>query len=156
MPSSLQCPNNSNIFAVLKKKLTSICNNIDDSFYSQVLENHSYRLTDSSYGDCEAGPVYIEDTLCIRVNLDGHDWYFTNQTDGTYYYYNPIGKYEKVSPVKKSSLFRDDAMSGRGNLWNLILPQLPRYIFIGCGSNSFARAFPQKDESAEFCIRAVL
>lgn len=114
----------------------------------QIVTNDStyaYELQDSSFGVCQVEPVYIEDTLCIRIHLDECDWYFTNQTDGTYYYYNPIGKYEKIEPVKKSSLFYDDAMSGRGNLWNLIIPQLPSHILIGSGANTFARVFPQND-----------
>ena len=106
---------------------------------------YAYELSDSIFGSCRVEPVYIEDTLCIRVTLDGCDWYFTNQIDGTYYYYNPIGKYEKISPVEKSSFFRDDAFSGRGNLWNLIIPQLSKHILIGSGANSFARVFPQND-----------
>ena len=108
-------------------------------------DSYEYELSDSYYGPCQVEPIYIEDVLSIRINLDGYDWYFTNQTDGTYYYYNPVGKYEKVSPIEKSTLFRDDAFSGRGNLWNLIIPQLPKHIFIGSGANSFARIFPQND-----------
>lgn len=90
-------------------------------------------------------PVYLDNTLCIKVSLEETNWYFTNQTDGTYYYCNPIGEFEKVAPIKKSTLFRDDAMSGRGNLWNLIIPKLPSHILIGGGANSFARVFPQTD-----------
>lgn len=105
----------------------------------------AYALSDSSIAECQVEPVYIDETLCIRVSLDEKDWYFTNQIDNTYYYYNPIGKYEKVAPIKKSKLFKDDAMSGRGNIWNLAIPQLPAHIFIGAGANSFARVLPQND-----------
>ena len=70
-------------------------------------------MSDSSYGTCQVEPVYIENTLCIKVSIEGKDWYFTNQKDNTYYYYNPIGEYEKIAPVKKSTLFKDDAKSGR-------------------------------------------
>lgn len=105
----------------------------------------AYVVSDSSYGTCQVEPVYIENTLCIKVSIEGKDWYFTNQKDNTYYYYNPIGKYEKIAPVKKSTLFKDDAMSGRGNIWNLTIPQLPSHIFVGSGANSFARVLPQND-----------
>lgn len=105
----------------------------------------AYSLTAEDYAACQVEPVYLDNTLCIKVSLEETDWYFTNQTDGTYYYCNPIGEFEKVAPIKKSTLFRDDAMSGRGNLWNLIIPKLPSHILIGGGANSFARVFPQTD-----------
>lgn len=105
----------------------------------------AYELQDRTWGKCHVEPVVMEDAIAIRVNLDDLDWYFSKQADGTYYYYNPFGKWEKISAVNKSTLFRDDAMSGRGNIWNLTIPQLGKHIFIGSGANTFGFVYPQND-----------
>ncbi len=108
-------------------------------------ESYGFQLSDSAYGDILAQPVYIDEILCIGIRLDGYDWYFTNQLGGTYYYYNAAGKFDKASIIPYAGLFYDNAMTDRGYIWNLTIPQLPKYIFIGSGSNSFARAYPQDD-----------
>lgn len=105
----------------------------------------SYELQDTAFGKCNAEPVVMEDAIAIHVNLDNLDWYFSKQAEGTYYYYNPFGKWEKMSAVKNSGLFRDDAMSGRGNIWNLTIPQLGKHVFLGSGSNTFGFVYPQND-----------
>lgn len=105
----------------------------------------AYQLEDTTYGNCRVEPVVMEDTLGIHVNMDNLDWYFSKLSDGTYYFYNPFGKWEKISEVKKSRLFRDDAFSGRGNIWNLTIPLLAKHIFIGSGANTFGFELPQND-----------
>lgn len=108
-------------------------------------ESYGFQLNDSAYGDILAQPVYIDEILCIGIHLDGYDWYFTNQLGGTYYYYNAAGKFDKTSIIPYAGIFMDNMMTDRGYIWNLTIPQLPKYIFIGSGSNSFARAYPQND-----------
>lgn len=105
----------------------------------------AYELQGAEFGNCSVEPVVLEDTLAIHVKMDDLDWYFSKLTDGTYYYYNPFGKWEKISEVKKSHLFRDDAMSGRGNIWNLTIPLLAKNIFIGSGANTYGFELPQND-----------
>lgn len=105
----------------------------------------AYQLQDTSYGNCTAEPVVMKDSLAIHVTMDNLEWYFSKLSDGTYYYYNPFGKWEKISEVKKSRLFRDDAMSGRGNIWDLTIPLLPKHILIGSGANTYGFELPQND-----------
>ena len=105
----------------------------------------AYQVQDASFGNCSVEPVVMEDALAIHVNMDDIDWYFSKLSDGTYYYYNPFGKWEKISEVKKSRLFRDDAFSGRGNIWNLTIPLLSKHVFIGSGANTYGFELPQND-----------
>ena len=105
----------------------------------------AYQLQDQKLGNCSVEPVVMEDALAIHVNMDNIDWYFSKLSDGTYYYYNPFGKWEKISEVKKSRLFRDDAFSGRGNIWNLTIPLLAKHIFVGSGANTYGFELPQND-----------
>lgn len=113
----------------------------------EEIPNHSEELTmvldDASYADCRITPVYIDDYICLQISMDGKDWFFTNQIDGTYYYYNGAGKFTKVPDVKKSNLFPDSIMSGRGNLWNYIVPKLKSCIILGTGTNTFTMVYPQ-------------
>ena len=87
--------------------------------------------------------MYIEDYIGIQVIVDDKEWYFTNQIDGTYYFVNYAGKYTKINDVEKSNLFPAKLMSGRGGLWNFIIPKLKNYIVLGNGSNTFIFAYPQ-------------
>lgn len=105
----------------------------------------AYKLQGTEYGNCSVNPVVMEDALALHINMDNLDWYFSKLSDGTYYYYNPFGKWEKISEIKKSTLFRDDAMSGRGNIWNLTIPLLAKHIFVGSGSNTYGFELPQND-----------
>ena len=36
-------------------------------------------------------------------------------------------------------------MSGRGHIWDGIIPRLSKYIFVGNGANTFIFAYPQND-----------
>lgn len=105
----------------------------------------AYQLQDASFGNCSVEPVVMEDAIAIHVTMDNLDWYFSKLSDGTYYYYNTFGKWEKISEIKKSRLFRDDAMSGRGNIWNLTIPLLTKHIFVGSGANTYGFELPQSD-----------
>lgn len=42
-------------------------------------------------------------------------------------------------------MFRDDAVSGRGRIWDGIIPILSKYIILGSGANTFMFAYPQND-----------
>lgn len=104
-----------------------------------------YVLQGSDLGNCSVEPVLIDDELAICVNMDQIEWYFSKQADGTYYYYNPFGKWEKISEVKKARIFNDDAMSNRGTIWDLTIPLLGKHVIMGSGSNTYGLTLPQND-----------
>lgn len=97
------------------------------------------------YANCQITPVYIEDDICIDVNIDGRDWYFTNQLDGTYYFYNPLGKFVKMQQLADVGIFNNDGFQNRGVIWNHVIPLLKNYIIFGSGANTFAQVYPQDD-----------
>lgn len=112
-----------------------------------ILEDESYKcvLDDASYGGCSIQLVNLGDYYGIGVDIGGTTWYFTNQTDGTYYYQNPLGKLDKMRDIPSAEWFNDDAFSGRGFIWNRTLPLLKKYLFCGIGANNYVLAFPQDD-----------
>lgn len=111
-----------------------------------LLEDGMTRVVNhSDFGYCTITPVYIDNLMGIQIHIDDQDWYFTNQIDGTYYYYNACQKYVKINDYEISSLFPNSFFSGRGHLWNKVLPTLKNYIIFGIGANNFLFSYPQDD-----------
>ena len=102
------------------------------------------QLTDPVYAGATVQPVTAGDLNGICVTLDGLTWNFL-QTDNHYYYLNPAGNLVDYDNLKRSALFRDDAMSFRGHIWNDTIPLLGKHVFIGSGANTFLFEYPQTD-----------
>lgn len=86
------------------------------------------------------------DSPGFGIAIDGRDWYFTNQTDGTYYHINSYGKLAKLSPAEVSPLIPFNSFaSGRGYIWSRTLPLLKQNLFIGTGADTFTFVFPNGD-----------
>ena len=58
---------------------------------------------------------------------------------------NSAGKLIKYPQLKQSHLFRDDAMSNRGHIWNNTIPVLGKHVFMGAGANTYMFEVPQND-----------
>lgn len=101
-------------------------------------------LEDEKFLDCQIMPIMIGEDVAIQVTMDGKDWHFLKKDDG-YYYYNAFGKYVKMEHIEKSELFSDNFFSGRGELWNYIIPRLKGSLILGSGANTFAMAYPQNN-----------
>lgn len=81
----------------------------------------------------------------ITVTIEGAGWNFLKYQDSGYYYLNPANRMVKYEPVRQAELFRDDAMSNRGNIWNHTLPLLGKHIILGAGANTYMLEYPQND-----------
>lgn len=111
-----------------------------------LLDDNVTRVVDGNeFGYCTVRPIYIDELIGVEVHIDDKDWYFTNQTDGTYYYYNACGKYVKIKDHEIANLFPNSFFSGRGHLWNKLVPTLKNYVILGIGTNNFLFAYPQDD-----------
>lgn len=109
-------------------------------------DTFKYQIDDTRFANITVQPMwYGNDTMAIVVSIDGQDWSFT-QVDGEgYYYYNLAGKMMKYQNVKSADIFREDAFSLRGRIWNLTIPLLGKHILIGSGANTFMFEYPQND-----------
>lgn len=103
------------------------------------------QINDPIYLGCTVQPVTFDDIMGIRVNLEGAEWNFAYLPGDGYYLLNSAGKLEKFEAPKSAKLFREDAMSKRGHIWNLTIPLLAKHIFIGAGANAFMLVYPQYD-----------
>ena len=109
-------------------------------------EMQTYRIADERFNDIKL-MTYLpaENTPCIMVTIDELDWVFIRNTDGQMYYRNAAGKLVQYEPVKRAQVFREDAMSYRGYIWNNTLPLLMKHLFVGSGANTYLFEYPQND-----------
>lgn len=103
------------------------------------------QMNDPAYVGCTVQPVSFDAVAGIRVTVEGGIWDFAYVAGDGYYLVNSAGKLEKFEAPKSAKLFREDAMSNRGHIWNLTIPMLAKHIFIGVGANAFMLAYPQYD-----------
>lgn len=102
------------------------------------------QFVDPTYSGATVQPVTVGDLYGFTVTLDGLTWNFL-QSDNHYYYLNPAGKLVDYKRPAHATLFRDDAMSKRGHIWNDTIPLLGKHIFLGSGANTFLFSYPQDD-----------
>lgn len=103
------------------------------------------QLDDPIYGGCQIQPIILDEMPGIRVIVQGGVWDFVYAHENGYYYANSAGKLTKDMADELVSLFRDNAMSGRGHIWNYTIPLLGKHIFVGVGANAYMLAYPQND-----------
>lgn len=107
--------------------------------------NQIEQLDDPIYAGCQIQPLVMDDMLCIRAMISGGSWDFVHVPNDGYYYANAAGKLVKYESVNTVGLFREDAFSGRGHIWNNTIPLLGKHILLGVGANAYMLAYPQDD-----------
>jgi energy-coupling factor transporter transmembrane protein EcfT len=112
-----------------------------------VNDDGSYVIDDERFSGIQVSPIMYQNVLCVKVNIEGKDWVFSNKVnDNTFYYLNFSGKFVKIIP-SESKLFTgyESLASGRGYLWSRSIPLLKDSLFIGSGADTFVTVFPQQD-----------
>ncbi len=107
----------------------------------------SFVINDSRFSGIQVFPTVYNNIICVKANIDGKDWYFTNQLgDNTFYYLNSKGKFDKIVTADSALLTGYEKFaSGRGYIWSRTIPLLKKYILLGSGADTFTMAFPQQD-----------
>ena len=103
----------------------------------------SYTLEDPEFENCSITPMYVADRIGLVVLVADQQWYFVKLEDDSYYYYNLYGKVTKIHKNEKSTFFRDGILSGRGMIWNNLIPKLKNKFLLGSGANTFMMEYPQ-------------
>lgn len=101
-------------------------------------------ITDNRYTDFKFSITQYDNVICFAVNVEGSVWYFTNQTDGTYYYCNNYGKLLKIDQKQEFKAFWNIG-SGRGYIWDKTIPILKVHPILGTGPDTYALYFPNTD-----------
>ena len=105
----------------------------------------SYMYSDGESGLYYAYGIFIEEEIGLAIQVDDVQWNFVKDEAGTYYYYNTAGKRVSFPDMKTCELFNEDALSGRGHIWNKTIPLLSKHLFIGSGANTYMLECPQDD-----------
>lgn len=114
-----------------------------------------YQIDDSRFENIVLQPIwYGNDTLAVVVSIDGQNWSFAKIDGQGYYFYNYARKLVKWEGVKGANLFKEDALSGRGHIWNMTIPLLGKHVFIGSGANTYIFEYPQDDYIGQQMIYA--
>lgn len=109
-------------------------------------DNNEFIIEDDRFPDFRLGVAYYEDLPLFYVTIDNHNWFFSNHTDGSYYYLNQYGKLDKIKTAPYALLSGYERYaSGRGYIWSRTLPLLKDKIILGSGADTFMLAFPQQD-----------
>lgn len=120
----------------------------DDDYYY-------YTINDERFSTITLTPAIITNdptTYGFMATIDDKNWYFTNELsdDGTYYYYNDLGKISKLTADTPSADFaplqdKSSLANGRGYIWNKTITLLKDYLFVGSGADTFALVYPNGD-----------
>lgn len=125
-----------------------LCKDSDGNPLGQTLADEgtqTYSIDDERFANVQVQPVMFDQTAGISVYVDGISWNFVKTDDDGYEFLNPAGKLVKYEKVKQSNLFKEDAMSFRGHIWNTTIPVLGKHVFVGSGANTYLLERPQND-----------
>lgn len=125
-----------------------LCKDSDGNPLGQTLADEgtqTYSIDDERFANVQVQPVMFDQTAGISVYVDGISWNFVKTDDEGYEFLNPAGKLVKYEKVKQSNLFKEDAMSSRGHIWNTTIPVLGKHVFVGSGANTYLLERPQND-----------
>lgn len=110
-------------------------------------DKETYLITDERFDGFVLFPFSFEGATAFGVNINNHNWYFTNQSgDSTYYYITAYGRTDKIV-MAEEAIFSDyeSFATGRGYLWSRTIPLLKDTILLGTGADTFVQVFPQQD-----------
>lgn len=125
-----------------------LCKDSDGNPLGQTLADEgtqTYSIDDERFANVQVQPVMFDQTAGISVYVDGISWNFVKTDDDGYEFLNPAGKLVKYEKVKQSNLFKEDAMSFRGHIWNTTIPVLGKHVFVGSGANTYLLERSQND-----------
>lgn len=107
-----------------------------------------YVMEDERFAGMELYFLQYDEYFGFCVNIDGHDWVFSNEyaEDGSYYYLTTKGKFDKLH-MAEQVIFNDyeRVLSGRGYIWSVSIPLLKEHLVLGSGADTFVMTFPQQD-----------
>lgn len=110
-------------------------------------DNQIYVINDERFAGGSIQPILLGDDNipAISVTYDGIAWNFVETQEAGYCYLNKSGKLVKWEKIKNANLFKEDAMSYRGHMWNVTIPLLGKHVLIGSGANTYMFEYPQDD-----------
>ena len=113
-------------------------------------DNQIYSIDDDRFAGVTLKAVQLNDSdgnniPAVTVLSEETGWDFVHVQDQGYYLLNYAGKLVKYDGTPRSHLFKEDAMSYRGHMWDMTIPLLGKHVFVGSGANTYMLEYPQDD-----------
>lgn len=129
------------------------CSDSDNNVLETTLidqDNQIYSINDVRFDGVTLKAIQLNDNNdnsipAITVTVDGVEWNFVQIENQGYYLLNYAGKLVKYDGTSRSYLFKEDAMSSRGHIWDMTIPFLGKHVFMGSGANTYMLEYPQDD-----------
>lgn len=129
------------------------CSDSDNNVLETTLidqDNQIYSINDVRFDGVTLKAIQLNDNNdnnipAITVTVDGVEWNFVQIENQGYYLLNYAGKLVKYDGTSRSYLFKEDAMSYRGHIWDMTIPFLGKHVFMGSGANTYMLEYPQDD-----------
>lgn len=132
--------------------------NLDNTFFFEITNNQGEEvnyhydsesnklvLEGEQYFNTTIMPISLENIFGISININGKNWIFTKDSEGSYQYYNGVHKWTTMQHAKTVDLFPERLFTGRGYVWNRTIPLLKDTILLGKGPDTFVLSYPQDD-----------
>jgi len=109
-------------------------------------QNYIYTILDERFTGTTVQVVNLNDQVALAVRVDNRDWYFQKGEDGTYYYYNVFGRWDKINnPPRFAPQFLEKKFEERGTIWSKTIPMLKNCLLFGTGADTYTMTYPQDD-----------
>lgn len=115
-------------------------------------ENKTYGYVTLSNGkEIVIQTAAYEDRYAFGLEINGRDFYFTNQiVAGNYKYINQYGRLDECIMAPNVFPGYEAVASGRGYVWGRSIPILLKNFIVGSGPDTFGIEFPQYDYVARY------
>lgn len=108
--------------------------------------SYTYVVADERFPGFSVQAVNLENAVALGVNADNITWYFKKGDDGTYYYYNVYGRWDKINNAPRVAVnFLERVFEERGTIWSKTIPMLKDSLLFGTGADTYALTYPQDD-----------
>lgn len=105
-----------------------------------------YIVDDGRFPGFSVQAVSLAEDIALSVNADNIIWYFKKAEDGTYYYYNVFGRWDKINNAPRVAVdFLERKFEERGTIWSKTIPMLKNCILFGTGADTYTVTYPQDD-----------
>lgn len=106
----------------------------------------TYTVQDERYPGITVQAVNLNEELALGVFAGNVTWYFKKGDDGTYYYYNVYGRWDKINNAPRVFVkFLEQKFEERGTIWSKTIPLLKNCIIFGTGADTYTFVYPQDD-----------
>lgn len=106
----------------------------------------TYYIQDERFADISVQAVNLGNEVALSIHADNITWYFKKGDDGTYYYYNIFGRWDKINNAPRVAVnFLEKKFEERGTIWSKTIPMLKNSLLFGTGADTYAVTYPQDD-----------